>query len=145
MAIDILISFFTGTSPSGAHTEPWTFVVVRDRSLKAEIRRIVEEEEYLNYAKRMGEQWLQDIEFVKTTWAKPYIDSAPYLILVFKQVYGLHEDGSKKTHYYNEMSVCISVGLLLAAIQVSLGNSYIFLQLNTWPCQLQGYGIPALE
>lgn len=106
-----------GTSPSGAHTEPWTFVVVKDKSLKSEIRTIVEEEEYLNYAKRMGEQWKKDLEYLKTTWSKPYLNSAPYLILVFKQVYGLQEDGSKKTHYYNEMSVCISVGLLLAAVQ----------------------------
>ena len=116
--IIITIIYISGTSPSGAHTEPWTFVVVKDKSLKAEIRTIVEEEEYLNYSKRMGEQWVKDLEFVKTTWAKPYLNSAPYLILVFKQVYGLQEDGSKKTHYYNEMSVCISVGLLLAAIQV---------------------------
>lgn len=110
-----------GTSPSGAHTEPWTFVVVKDKSLKKQIRSIVEEEEYLNYTKRMGDKWVKDLEFTKTTWAKPYLDSAPYLILVFKQVYGIQEDGSKKTHYYNEMSVCISVGLLLAAIQVSYG------------------------
>lgn len=106
-----------GTSPSGAHTEPWTFVVVKDKSLKATIREIVEEEEKLNYAKRMGEKWVKDLEFAKTTWSKPYLNSAPYLILIFKQVYGFNEDGSKKTHYYNEMSVCISVGLLLAAIQ----------------------------
>lgn len=106
-----------GTSPSGAHTEPWTFVVVKDKALKAAIREIVEEEEKLNYAKRMGEKWLKDLEFVKTTWSKPYLNSAPYLVLIFKQVYGFREDGSKKTHYYHEMSVCISVGLLLAAIQ----------------------------
>lgn len=109
---------FSGTSPSGAHTEPWTFVVVKDKALKATIREIVEEEEKLNYARRMGEKWLKDLEFVKTTWSKPYLNSAPYLILIFKQVYGFREDGSKKTHYYHEMSVCISVGLLLAAIQV---------------------------
>ena len=95
---------------------------MKDKSLKATIREIVEEEEKLNYGKRMGEKWLKDIEFVKTTWSKPYLNSAPYLILVFKQVYGFHEDGSKKTHYYNEMSVCISVGLLLAAIQVRSGS-----------------------
>ncbi|XP_020610838.1 iodotyrosine deiodinase 1-like [Orbicella faveolata] len=106
-----------GTSPSGAHTEPWTFVVVKDKALKATIREIVEEEEKLNYARRMGEKWLKDLEFVKTTWSKPYLNSAPYLILIFKQVYGFREDGSKRTHYYHEMSVCISVGLLLAAIQ----------------------------
>jgi len=96
-------------------------VVIKDKSLKKEIRSIVEEEEYLNYTKRMGDKWVKDLEFAKTTWAKPYLDSAPYLILVFKQVYGIQEDGSKKTHYYNEMSICISVGLLLAAIQVSYG------------------------
>ena len=96
-------------------------MVVKDKSLKKQIRSIVEEEEYLNYTKRMGDQWVKDLEFTQTTWAKPYLDSAPYLILVFKQVYGIQEDGSKKTHYYNEMSVCISVGLLLAAIQVSYG------------------------
>lgn len=111
---------FSGTSPSGAHTEPWTFVVVKDKALKAAIHEIVEEEEKLNYAKRMGEKWLKDLEFVKTTWSKPYLNSAPYLILIFKQVYGFREDGSKKTHYYHEMSVCISVGLLLAAIQVKM-------------------------
>lgn len=114
----MLIGNFSGTSPSGAHTEPWTFVVVKDKEMKAKIREIVEEEEELNYAKRMGKKWVKDLEFLKTTWSKPYLNSAPYLILIFKQVYGLREDGSKKTHYYNEMSVCISVGLLLAAVQV---------------------------
>ena len=93
-------------------------MVVKNKSLKAKIREIVEEEELLNYTKRMGDKWLQDLKVFKTTWAKPYLDAAPYLILVFKQFYGFQEDGSKKTHYYNEMSVCISVGLLLAAIQV---------------------------
>ena len=119
MISDAFVYELSGTSPSGAHTEPWTFVVVKDKSLKAEIRTIVEEEEYLNYAKRMGQKLVKDVEVLKTTWAKPYLNSAPYLILVFKQVYGIREDGSKKTHYYNEMSVCISVGLLLAAIQVN--------------------------
>lgn len=93
-------------------------MVIKDKEIKAKIREIVEEEEKLNYAKRMGEKWVKDLAFVKTTWSKPYLNSAPYLILIFKQVYGFREDGSKKTHYYNEMSVSISVGLLLAAIQV---------------------------
>ena len=117
-ALLMVVNVFLGTSPSGAHTEPWTFVVVKDKEIKAKIQEIVEEEEKLNYAKRMGEKWVDDLEFVKTTWSKPYLNSAPYLILIFKQVYGFRDDGSKKTHYYNEMSVCISVGLLLAAIQV---------------------------
>jgi hypothetical protein len=93
-------------------------VVVSDKTLKSEICRIVEEEEQTNYARRMGEKWLKDITVLRTTWSKPYIRSAPYIILIFKQVYGLKDDGEKKVHYYNEMSVCISCGLLLAAIQV---------------------------
>ncbi|EDO41106.1 predicted protein [Nematostella vectensis] len=106
-----------GTSPSGAHTEPWTYVVIRDPDLKKQIKEVVEEEEQLNYARRMGEKWVQDLSILKTTWSKPYIETAPYLILIFKQVYGIKPDGDKKVHYYNEISVCISCGLLLAAIQ----------------------------
>jgi iodotyrosine deiodinase len=108
----------TGTSPSGAHTEPWTFVVVSKPSIKAQIRQIVEEEEILNYEKRMGKQWVSDLARFNTNWRKPYLEKAPYLVLVFKQVYGISPDGSRKTHYYSEISVAIAVGLLLAAIQV---------------------------
>ena len=93
-------------------------MVVTDKALKKEIREIVEEEERINYAKRMGEKWVNDICFLQTTWSKPYLDNAPYLIMIFKQVHGYETDGGKKIHYYNEMSVCISTGLLLAAIQV---------------------------
>jgi len=93
--------------------------VVKDKSLKATIRTIVEQEEKLKYARRRGEEWVKDLDYIRTTWCKSYLNSAPYLILVFKQVYGLHQDGSKRTHYYDDISVCISVGFLLAAIQVS--------------------------
>ena len=109
-----------GTGPSGAHTEPWTFVVVQDKALKAEIREMVEEEELLNYTKRMGEKWVRDLEQLKTNWIKPYLEQAPYLIVIFKQTYGVDENGEKKTHYYNEMSVCIATGILLTAIEVSV-------------------------
>ena len=67
----------------------------------------------------MGDKWVNDLSKLGTDWNKPYLDKAPYLILVFKQVYGLDKDGRKQTHYYNEISTCISVGLMLAAIQVS--------------------------
>ena len=96
-------------------------MVVKEKSLKAAIRDIVEEEEKLKYARRRGQEWQKDLDFIRTTWCKAYLNSAPYLILVLKQVYGIKEDGSKKTHYYDEISVCISVGLLLAAIQVGEG------------------------
>ncbi|XP_059699353.1 iodotyrosine deiodinase 1 isoform X2 [Haemorhous mexicanus] len=108
---------FTGTSPSGAHTEPWTFVVVQDPYLKHKIREIVEEEEEINYKKRMGERWVNDLKRLRTNWIKEYLDTAPYLILIFKQVYGRLPNGKKKTHYYNEISVSIACGILLAALQ----------------------------
>ncbi|XP_070596162.1 iodotyrosine deiodinase 1 isoform X2 [Erythrolamprus reginae] len=109
-----------GTSPSGAHTEPWTFVVVSDKEVKHKIREIIEEEEEMNYKKRMGDRWVNDIKKMRTNWIKEYLDSAPYLILIFKQVYGILPNGRKKTHYYNEISVSIACGILLAALEVCL-------------------------
>ncbi|CAM4646404.1 iodotyrosine deiodinase 1 [Lepidochelys kempii] len=106
-----------GTSPSGAHTEPWTFVVVQDPEVKHRIREIIEEEEEINYKKRMGDRWVNDLKRLRTNWIKVYLDTAPYLILIFKQVYGMLPNGQKKTHYYNEISVSIACGLLLAALQ----------------------------
>ncbi|XP_077442635.1 iodotyrosine deiodinase [Stigmatopora argus] len=106
-----------GTAPSGAHTEPWTFVVVSDPDVKHRIRLIVEEEEEVNYRQRMGDKWVSDLAPLRTNWIKEYLDVAPYLILVFKQTYGILADNKKRTHYYNEISVSIACGLLLAALQ----------------------------
>jgi len=106
-----------GTAPSGAHTEPWTFVVVSDKDLKQSVRQLIEDEEEVNYTKRMGVQWTTDLRPLKTDWHKEYLSDAPYLILVFKQVYGYNPDGTKKNHYYNELSVAIATGILLSAIQ----------------------------
>ncbi|XP_005808893.1 iodotyrosine deiodinase 1 [Xiphophorus maculatus] len=106
-----------GTAPSGAHTEPWTFVVVSDLDTKHKIRLIVEEEEKVNYHQRMGDKWVHDLARLRTNWIKEYLDVAPYLILIFKQTYGILPNGKKKTHYYNEISVSISCGILLAALQ----------------------------
>ncbi|CAK1543763.1 unnamed protein product [Leptosia nina] len=109
--------FFLGTAPSGAHTEPWTFVVVQDPDIKAAIRSIVEEEEDLNYARRMSRQWVADLKPFATDATKPYLCDAPALILVFRQTYSLRNDGKKRMHYYNEISVAIAAGILLTAIQ----------------------------
>ncbi|CAG9580194.1 unnamed protein product [Danaus chrysippus] len=106
-----------GTAPSGAHTEPWTFVVVQDPNVKAAIRDIVEEEEEENYNRRMSRQWVTDLKPFGTNHQKPYISEAPALILVFRQTYSWRSDGKKKMHYYNEISVAIAAGFLLAAIQ----------------------------
>ncbi|XP_060908293.1 iodotyrosine deiodinase [Labrus mixtus] len=106
-----------GTAPSGAHTEPWTFVVVSDPEMKHKIRQVVEEEEEVNYRQRMGDKWVNDLAKFKTNWIKDYLDVAPYLVLIFKQTYGILPNGKKRTHYYNEISVSISCGILLAALQ----------------------------
>lgn len=108
-----------GTAPSGAHSEPWTFVVVKDPRIKSQIREIVEQEEYLNYDRRMGDKWVTDLKFVGTSNEKPYLEEAPYLILVMKQQYHTGEDGTKFTHYYYEISTAIAAGFLLTAIHMA--------------------------
>jgi len=108
-----------GTAPSGAHCEPWTFVVVRDSKLKTQIREIVEQEEYTNYDRRMGDKWVQDLKFVKTDHVKPYLEDAPAIVLVMKQQYHIDENSVKHPHYYFEISTAIAAGILIAAIHVA--------------------------
>ena len=108
-----------GTSPSGAHSEPWTFVVVKDPLLKSKVREIVEQEEYLNYDRRMGDKWVNDLKFIGTDHEKQYLEDAPYIILVMKQQYRIEEDGTKYTHYYYEISTAIATGFLLTAIHMA--------------------------
>ncbi|XP_058526836.1 iodotyrosine deiodinase 1 isoform X2 [Ochotona princeps] len=117
-----------GTAPSGAHTEPWTFVVVKDPDVKHKIREIIEEEEEINYRKRMGARWVADLRKMRTNWVKDYLDTAPILILIFKQVHGFTASGKKKVHYYNEISVSIACGILLAALQ---GTALVSRNLST--------------
>jgi len=114
-AIDYIVKT-AGTSPSGAHCQPWTFVVVKDPTLKQNIRTLIEREEKINYERRMGQQWLNDLVPIGTTWEKPYLTTAPYLIIVLKQVYGLSPEGKKIRHYYADISCCTACGLLLSAV-----------------------------
>ncbi len=108
-----------GTAPSGAHSEPWTFVVVRDPKIKLQIREIVEQEEFTNYERRMGDKWVQDLQFVKTDHVKPYLEDAPAIILVMKQQYHIDENNVKYPHYYFEISTAIAAGMLITAIHVA--------------------------
>ena len=85
--------------------------------IAGKIRELIEEEEEINYKKRMAKTWVDDLKKFGTNWKKPYLEVAPYLILVFKQTFGLTENGERITHYYNEASIGLSCGLLLAAIQ----------------------------
>ncbi|XP_014783468.1 iodotyrosine deiodinase isoform X2 [Octopus bimaculoides] len=107
-----------GTSPSGAHTQPWTYAVISNQQLKAEIRKVIETEEEMNYRRRMGKTWVYDVQTrTQTTWVKPYLEEAPYIIVILKKVYGIGENNKKINYYYNEISASISVGIMLAAIQ----------------------------
>lgn len=103
------------TAPSGAHKQPWTFCVISNNELKAKIREAAEEEEKQNYAGRMSERWLEDLEPFGTNWEKPFIDIAPYIIVVFKRAYEII-DGEKRNNYYVNESVGIASGMLIAAI-----------------------------
>lgn len=105
-----------GTAPSGAHKQPWTFCVVGDPELKRRIREAAEAEEHASYNGRMPADWLADLAPLGTDWRKPFLETAPWLVVVFKQVHGLAPDGSKRKHYYVEESVGIACGFLLAAI-----------------------------
>jgi iodotyrosine deiodinase len=104
-----------GTAPSGAHKQPWTFCAVGDPQIKAQIREAAEKEEYVNYHGRMSEEWLQDLEPFGTDWHKPFLETAPWLLVVFKKSYDLEGEDKKKNYYVNE-SVGIACGFLLAAI-----------------------------
>jgi nitroreductase len=105
-----------GTAPSGAHKQPWRFVVVTDPDLKRRIRAAAEAEERENYQRRFSEQWLKDLAPLGTDWRKPFLEIAPALIVVFRIDYE-REGGEVRRHYYVMESVGIAVGLLIAAIQ----------------------------
>jgi nitroreductase len=103
------------TAPSGAHLQPWHFVVVSDPGLKRRIREAAEEAEWEFYATAPGE-WLEALAPLGTDAHKPYLETAPYLIAVFAQRYGLTPQGARRTHYYVMESVGIATGLLIAAL-----------------------------
>jgi iodotyrosine deiodinase len=105
-----------GSAPSGANQQPWTFVVVSDRETKRRMREAAEAEERTSYDHRMSQEWLRALAHLGTDWHKPHLTDAPYVIVVFEQVYGVRPDGSRYKHYYARESVGIAVGLLVAAL-----------------------------
>lgn len=104
-----------GTAPSGAHKQPWTFCVVANPAIKREIRKAAEKEEYDSYNGRMSERWKDDLKPMATDWDKPFLERAPYLIIIFKKVYD-HIEGEKVNNYYVNESVGIACGFILTAI-----------------------------
>jgi nitroreductase len=108
-----------GTAPSGAHKQPWTFVMVADPDVKAKIREAAEIEERENYQRRMPEGWLRDLAPLGTDENKPFLTTCPWLIVIFAQNWGFDEQGNKAKHYYVNESVGIATGMLLAALHRS--------------------------
>ena len=104
-----------GTAPSGANMQPWRFVVVRDPEIKKKIREAAEKEEYESYSNRMSKKWLRRLAVLGTDEHKPFLEVAPYLILVFR-ITQVEENGEAEPTYYSQESVGIAVGMLLAAL-----------------------------
>ncbi len=108
------------TAPSGAHQQPWTFVLVTDPDVRARIREAAEAEERKSYDGRLGEEWLAALAPLGTDEHKPHLTDAPHLIVVFAQRYYLDEDtGAKRKHYYVDESVGIAIGMLLTALHLA--------------------------
>ena len=102
-------------APSGANKQPWHFMIVKDPKIKKEIRIAAEAEEKEFYSHRATKEWLEDLNQFGTDWHKPFLETAPYLIVIFKEIIDKHGDESRKNYYVNE-SVGIAAGFLLTAI-----------------------------
>ncbi len=105
-----------GSAPSGANMQPWFFAVVSNPDVKRRIREAAEQEEREFYGGRAPEEWLQALAPLGTDEHKPFLEEAPYLIVIFVQRFGLAPDGEKVKHYYALESVGIATGLLIAAV-----------------------------
>ena len=105
------------TAPSGAHRQPWKFVVVADPAIKREIRIAAEAEEHESYVGgRMPPEWLEALAPLGTSWEKPYLETVPWIVVVFEELYEVGPEGEKRKNYYPKESVGIACGLFIAAL-----------------------------
>ena len=104
------------TAPSGANKQPWHFVIVKDPIIKRKIRKAAEIEEKEFYGGRAPKEWLDDLNQFGTDWNKPFLEEAPYLIVVFSKKFDINDDGTNTKNYYVSESVGIASGLLLTAL-----------------------------
>ncbi len=104
------------SAPSGAHRQPWKFVIIDDPALKKAIREGAEEEERENYDNRFPPEWLEALAALGTSGDKPFLEEAPYLVVVFKESFGVDDAGGKITNYYVNESVGIACGMFIAAL-----------------------------
>lgn len=105
-----------GSAPNGANMQPWHFVVISDPAIKRQIREAAEEEERTFYNTRATDEWLEALAPLGTDPNKPFLETAPYLIVIFGQSYQPLPDGSKRKHYYVQESVGIATGMLITAV-----------------------------
>lgn len=105
------------TAPSGAHLQPWRFVVIGNAEVKAQIRAAAEEEERVNYLEnRMNEQWQQALAPIGTDHHKEFLEFAPWIVVLFEERFRLDADGTKRNNYYVKESCGIAAGLFIAAL-----------------------------
>ena len=108
-----------GTAPNGANLQPWHFAVVQDPEIKRQIRIAAEKEEYEFYHGKAPQEWLDALAPLGTDESKPFLEIAPYLIVVFGQTHGVDRDGDRIKHYYVNESVGIATGMLITALHFS--------------------------
>lgn len=105
------------TAPSGAHRQPWTFVLTGDPAVKREIREAAEEEERVNYeGGRLPDHWRRALEPLGTDWHKEFLETVPWIVVLFEQRYGLDASGDRLHHFYVKESCGIAAGMFIAAL-----------------------------
>ncbi|MCP5052441.1 MAG: nitroreductase family protein [bacterium] len=104
------------TAPSGAHRQPWCFVAVNDPDIKCQIRAAAEKEEQESYENRMSEEWLDALRPLGTNANKPYLETVPWLVVLFEETQGIDKDGNPRKNYYVKESVGIAAGMFIAAL-----------------------------
>ncbi|MCR9164676.1 MAG: nitroreductase family protein [Nannocystaceae bacterium] len=115
-AIELAIKT-ASTAPSGAHRQPWTFVVISDPEIKKQIRIEAEEEERKSYeGGRMPPDWIEALAPLGTDWRKPYLETVPYIVVQFEQITGFDGDGNPQKNYYVRESCGIAAGMFIAAL-----------------------------
>lgn len=107
------------TAPSGAHKQPWVFCAISDPEIKKEIRLAAEKEEFDSYKGRMSDRWLNDLKPIGTNWNKPFLETAPWIVVVFKKIHDTEAGGQKVNNYYVNESVGIACGMFITAVHLA--------------------------